>query len=40
MRRAIVTGADGFLGRHLVQELEQRGVAVTALARRKRPGAA
>jgi GDP-4-dehydro-6-deoxy-D-mannose reductase len=39
MRRAIVTGADGFLGRHLVQELERRGVAVTALARRKRPGA-
>lgn len=39
MRRAIVTGADGFLGRHLVQELEQRGVAVTALTRRPRPGA-
>ncbi len=36
MRRAIVTGANGFLGRHLVQELEQRGVAVTALARRRR----
>lgn len=38
MRRAIVTGADGFLGRHLVRELEGRGVAVTPLVRR--PGAA
>lgn len=33
MRRAIVTGADGFLGRHLVRELRQAGVYVTALGR-------
>ncbi len=34
MRRALVTGALGFLGRHLVRDLEQRGIRVTALARR------
>lgn len=39
VRRAIVTGADGFLGRHLVHNLEQHGVAVTALTRRARPEA-
>jgi len=33
MRRAIVTGAEGFLGRHLVRELRQHGVHVTALGR-------
>lgn len=34
MRRAIVTGAGGFLGRHLVHDLQQHGVDVTALARK------
>jgi GDP-4-dehydro-6-deoxy-D-mannose reductase len=38
VRRAIVTGADGFLGCHLVRVLQRRGVAVTALTRRSRPG--
>ena len=33
MQRAIVTGAEGFLGRHLVRELRQHGVHVTALGR-------
>ncbi len=33
MRRAIVTGADGFLGRHLVRELRQHAIHVTALGR-------
>jgi GDP-4-dehydro-6-deoxy-D-mannose reductase len=36
MRRAIVTGALGFLGSHLVRELQQRGVHVTALTRKPR----
>src|SRR5689334_195132 len=36
MRRAIVTGADGFLGRHLVRNLRQSGVYVTALGRSPR----
>lgn len=40
MRRAIVTGADGFLGRHLVPALEQHGVTVTGLVRRTAPGMA
>jgi GDP-4-dehydro-6-deoxy-D-mannose reductase len=39
VRRAIVTGADGFLGRHLVRDLERHGVTVTALTRRSRTGA-
>jgi len=39
VQRAIVTGAGGFLGRHLVHTLERRGVVVTALTRRPRPGA-
>jgi GDP-4-dehydro-6-deoxy-D-mannose reductase len=34
VRRAIVTGALGFLGSHLVRELQQRGVHVTALTRK------
>jgi GDP-4-dehydro-6-deoxy-D-mannose reductase len=38
LRRAIVTGADGFLGRHLVWDLELRGVRVTTLTRRSRSG--
>src|SRR5690349_20887376 len=33
IRRALVTGAEGFLGRHLVRELEQHGTWVTGLAR-------
>jgi GDP-4-dehydro-6-deoxy-D-mannose reductase len=37
VRRALVTGADGFLGRHLVRELERYGVRVTGLTRRARP---
>lgn len=32
-RRALVTGAAGFLGRHLVRELERHGTRVTGLAR-------
>lgn len=34
VRSAIVTGATGFLGRHLVEELRGNGVQVTALTRR------
>ncbi len=33
VRRALVTGAPGFLGRHLVRELERHGTRVTGLAR-------
>lgn len=33
MRRAIVTGSQGFLGRHVVRGLRQRGVDVTTLGR-------
>ncbi len=36
MQRAIITGADGFLGRHLAHELRQHGVHVTALGRQPR----
>jgi GDP-4-dehydro-6-deoxy-D-mannose reductase len=39
VRRAIVTGAEGFLGRHLVHELRRHGVHVTALGRQPRPEA-
>lgn len=35
MSRYLVTGATGFLGRHLVSTLLERGHAVTALVRRK-----
>src|SRR5689334_18391129 len=38
IRRALVTGAEGFLGRHLVRELEGHGVRVTGLARGAGPG--
>jgi GDP-4-dehydro-6-deoxy-D-mannose reductase len=33
VQRAIVTGAEGFLGRYLVEELSQRDVLVTGLGR-------
>ena len=31
--KALVTGASGFIGGHLVKELKQRGHEVTALCR-------
>ncbi|WGD49479.1 NAD-dependent epimerase/dehydratase family protein [Bradyrhizobium sp. CB1650] len=34
MRSAVVTGGQGFIGRHLVGALRQRGVAVTTIGRR------
>jgi GDP-4-dehydro-6-deoxy-D-mannose reductase len=37
--RVLVTGASGFVGRHLVAELAGRGMAVTAAARRRPPAA-
>jgi GDP-4-dehydro-6-deoxy-D-mannose reductase len=40
VRRALVTGAEGFLGSHLVRVLRQAGVHVTGLARRPGPEAA
>jgi nucleoside-diphosphate-sugar epimerase len=33
MKRAFVTGGSGFFGKHLIAELDARGIAVTALAR-------
>ncbi|MGB7442853.1 MAG: NAD-dependent epimerase/dehydratase family protein [Coleofasciculaceae cyanobacterium] len=32
--KALVTGANGFTGSHLVQILEQQGISVTALVRK------
>jgi GDP-4-dehydro-6-deoxy-D-mannose reductase len=40
VRRVIVTGAEGFLGRHLVRDLRQNGADVTTLGRLPRSGAA
>jgi UDP-glucose 4-epimerase len=40
MPEAFVTGATGFLGRHLCQELLEWGVSVTALVRKAPKGAA
>ncbi|MBR0842128.1 NAD-dependent epimerase/dehydratase family protein [Bradyrhizobium liaoningense] len=34
MRSAVVTGGQGFIGRHLVAALRERGVAVTTIGRR------
>jgi GDP-4-dehydro-6-deoxy-D-mannose reductase len=38
VQRALVTGAEGFIGRHLVRELERHGTRVTGLARRPGSG--
>lgn len=35
MERVIITGANGFIGRHLVQEMSRQGVKVTAIVRNK-----
>jgi GDP-4-dehydro-6-deoxy-D-mannose reductase len=37
VRRALVTGAEGFLGSHLVRVLQRQGVRVTGLVRRPGP---
>ncbi|MBF0125196.1 MAG: NAD-dependent epimerase/dehydratase family protein, partial [Magnetococcales bacterium] len=38
VRAALVTGASGFIGRHLCHALQQRGVRVRALLRQPQPG--
>ena len=38
MRRALVTGATGFIGRQLCQTLQSKGVHVTALGREQQTG--
>ncbi len=40
MKRVLVTGATGFIGRHVVQVLSQRGYEVHAVGRRASPVAA
>src|SRR4051812_38927661 len=40
VQRALVTGAEGFLGRHLVRELQQHGTQVTRLVRQGGTGSA
>ena len=37
MRSALVTGGNGFIGRHLVNALRRRGVDVTTLGRKRPP---
>src|SRR5688500_852198 len=37
MQRVLVTGASGFIGRHVATALAQRGVEVVALMRTARP---
>lgn len=38
MKKVLVTGATGFVGGHVVEELLRRGYEVSALARNPRPG--
>ncbi|WP_395517399.1 NAD-dependent epimerase/dehydratase family protein [Pseudorhizobium flavum] len=38
MGLTLVTGASGFVGTHLVQEMRQRGLPVRGVSRQKRPG--
>lgn len=33
MERVIITGANGFIGRHLVREMSRQGIEVTAIVR-------
>lgn len=38
MRLTLVTGASGFVGTHLFQEMRKRGLPVRGVSRQKRPG--